>query len=64
MPAGVRRIDAAGRKWDCIVYVDKKTLKNATMTNWMSKEYPGLLVQVTVKGKYNDSKEILTEWKD
>jgi hypothetical protein len=57
-------IEAAGRKWMCVVYEDKKFVKDATMTYWYSKDYPGMAVKITCKGEYNDSEDILHEWKD
>ncbi|MCA8912667.1 MAG: hypothetical protein KDB82_13265 [Planctomycetes bacterium] len=61
---GEETIEAAGQKWECIVYKDTKSVKDATTTSWMSKKYPGLWVKMTTKGKYNDSTTELVEFKD
>lgn len=61
---GEETIEAAGQKWECIVYKDTKSVKDAVTTSWMSKKYPGLWVKSTTKGKYNDSTTELVEFTD
>ncbi|MBX3474130.1 MAG: hypothetical protein KF754_07085 [Planctomycetes bacterium] len=58
------KLAAAGQDWDCIVYEDKTSMKDAVTTAWMSKKYPGLWIKMTTKGKHIDATDELIEFKD